>query len=306
MIPDQSGYFTDRIVIKFQAAQDGFGHLFTFRCVHLEMIASIFIRLSHDWFRNIMKQHRQAKYLIRTDQHHTVQNMLAHRITVMRCILFRLHTPVKLRQKLFRDSGLICHPQIIRMRRSQKFHKFSLDSFCADTLQIWCQCTNTALCFFFNRKSQLCRKTYRTENAKRIFMEAFHRISDAADDLRLHVFHSVKKIDQTSYRMIRHRIDRKITSFQVFFKARSKHHLLRMAAVFIVTIHAVSRHFIAFFVHQYSYGAMLQPGIHCAVKKLFYLLRRCRSRNIPVIWCTSQDRIPHTAADHIGFITVFL
>ena len=79
-----------------------------------------------------------------------------------------------------------------------------------------------------------------------------------------------------------------------------------MAAVFIVTIHAVSRHFIAFFVHQYGYGAMLQTGVYCAVKKLFHLFRRGRSRDVPVIRCASQDRIPDTAADHISFITIFL
>ena len=79
-----------------------------------------------------------------------------------------------------------------------------------------------------------------------------------------------------------------------------------MAAVFIVTIHAVSRHFIAFFVHQYGYGAMLQTGIYCAVKKLFHLFRRGRSRDVPVLRCTPEKCVAHASAHSVGIVAFLL
>ena len=75
-------------------------------------------------------------------------------------------------------------------------------------------------------------------------------------------------------------------------------------AILIVAVHPVSSYLKAFFFYENSYCSMLKSGIYSSSEKRFYLLRRCRCGNIPVIRTASQNGIPDTAAHYIGLISV--
>ena len=130
------------------------------------------------------KQHGQPQDLVRRYIQKTVQDMLSYGIAVMRSVLFRLHAGIKFRQKFPRNSGFICHPEIIRMRRHKKLHQLCLDPLCTDVFRdsvpvLLIACLRSVL----NSKSQLCGKTHCTHDTECILLKTLHRISHTADDL---------------------------------------------------------------------------------------------------------------------------
>ena len=58
---------------------------------------------------------------------HRMQNMFSHVITVVFMSLGRLHTEIKLRQNLCRNTKLVSIPQIIGMRGCHQFYKLCLN-----------------------------------------------------------------------------------------------------------------------------------------------------------------------------------
>ena len=101
-----------------------------------KVVSAILIRCLHNRFGNIVKQHRQTQNLIRLHIEKAVKDMLSDRKAMIRRILLRLHTEIKLRQKFLRDPCLIRSSQIIRMRRNQKLHKLRLNPLCTDILKV--------------------------------------------------------------------------------------------------------------------------------------------------------------------------
>ena len=77
-----------------------------------------------------------------------------------------------------------------------------------------------------------------------------------------------------------------------------------MSCILIFSIHTIGRHFITFFSHRNGYRSVLDPGIDRAWEQFLDLLRCRRSRDIPVIWYPSENRITHAAADRIAFISM--
>ena len=77
-----------------------------------------------------------------------------------------------------------------------------------------------------------------------------------------------------------------------------------MPPVLVFSINPVSGNFIAFMVDHNSNGAMLDTGINRMRKQFLDLLRKRRSRNIPVLRFSSQHHIADASAHGISFISM--
>ena len=100
----------------------------------MEMSDPLAVHRQNLRFSDVVKQHGQAKHLIRPHMTQRVQNMLSHIIAMVNMPLFRLHGPVKLREKHFCDANVISSPQILRMGRNHQLHQLCLDSLGADAI----------------------------------------------------------------------------------------------------------------------------------------------------------------------------
>ena len=90
--------------------------------------------------------------------------------------------------------------------------------------------------------AKLRPKTCCTHHPKRIFRKALPWITYGTDQAAvrifiMHIFISVKGVDQSVFdHIIRHCINRKVPSGQIFFNGIRKHNIFWMSAVCIITI----------------------------------------------------------------------
>ena len=295
MIADQLRNRSDRLIVKLQSVQDTPCQFLTDQCMSTEMIPTILIGGLHHRFSHIMKQHRKPENLVTFHIFQCPQCMLCHIIFMMRCILCHTFHCIPLRQNHLRQSQFVCITDSLRVRRYQKFHQLRLNPFRTDILQIRSKFADGIRCSRLDWEIQLCRKTYRTKNPQCVFRKTLLRISHTPDQMMVQILHSAKYIHQTHLVIIRHGIDRKISSSQILFQPVGKLYLLWMSAVLICTIDPVGRHLKAVLTEKNRNRSMLDPCINRPAEQLFYLFRLCRSRNIPVLWPSCKDRISHAA-----------
>ena len=72
-------------------------------------------RLAH-----IVQEHGEPQHRIRFNELHGMERVLAYRIAMVRILLFRLHHPVKFREKYTGKSGGIRLPEGLRMIGDEK------------------------------------------------------------------------------------------------------------------------------------------------------------------------------------------
>ena len=298
----QSSHITDGIIIKLQAAQNLCCQFFANLSMPIKMIDSIGICSLRLWFSYIMEQHAQTQYLVRFHILQSVCNMLTHRIHMMRIVLHTCHTCIKLRQHYTGDAQLPGFQDPVRMWGHQHLHQLCLDPLSTDFSKIFTQFFYSFAGLFFQFKSKLSTKPYRTHHTQRIFSKTCFRITHAANDPTFQIPCSVKLINQSFRRIVGHGIDRKIPALQILQQTLGKLHFLGMTAILILSIHPVSGHLKSFFSQHNRHRSMLNPGIDGSGKQCLYLIGRCGCGNIPVCRFSSQQCIAHTAADCIGFM----
>ena len=89
---------------------------------------------------------------------------------------------------------------------------------------------------------------------------------------------------------------------QILSEAAGKCHLLWMPAVFIFPVDSVGSHLKAFSVKKHRDRTMLNTRIESLFKQSLRLLRHGGSRDIPILWRSSQNKITHASAHRISFI----
>ena len=125
-------------------------HLRSLCRMSVVMVNAFFVYRAAHRFRNIMKQHRKAQHLIRSDRAHRMDRVLTYGITVMWISLFFFHHRVKFRQDHLGNPGLIYRAHLLGMRGNQKFDELGLYAFRADPRKIRRKGDDRPSCLFFD------------------------------------------------------------------------------------------------------------------------------------------------------------
>ena len=207
------------------------------------------------------------------------------------------------------------------MIRDKQFRKLCANPFRTDIFQETRLIAHRFPCLSFNHKIKLRRKPHRTQDTECILIKPLRRTSNAADNPGFQVSLPAKDVDHTLLRVICHRVDREIPSFQILFKARREAYRLRSPVILIFAIHAVCGHFKRIIgvagryaasivqnraIHQNRHGSMLNSGIDGFRKDPFHFFRFCRGRDIPVVRRLAKQTVTHTSTDDIRFIAMFI
>ena len=80
--------------------------------------------------------------------------------------------------------------------------------------------------------------------------------------------------------------------------------MIRVAVIGIALVHAKGRHLVRHMVQHHSQRTMLQACFyHMAVlKNLLHYFRRSGGTDVPILGLAAQQRVPDTAAHHIGLM----
>ena len=251
-----------------------------------------------------MQQHGKTQDPVRPRIHDGENYVLSDIIGMVGIILRCLHTPVKLGQNNSGNAAFIGHPQHLRMRGRQRLFQFSGNSLGTDPGERRRKHFHGTQCILFHCIPQLGCKAHCAHDPQGVLPEALHGISDGTYDSVLQVPESSEIILQALCLAVSHGIDGKISALQVFFEARGESYFRGMSAIQIFTVHSVGRHLERLPVLQNRHRPVLEAGIDGAAEQGFDLQRKRRSRNVPIIGIPSEQTVPHTPADHIGFIAV--
>ena len=150
--------------------------------------------------------------------------------------------------------------QTVRVIGLQDFLQLITDAFCGQILCAGGIFPYGDLGQFIDGKIIAGGKTQCTVHPQGILIKADVRIADTADDPSVQIVHSVKWINQITFRRYCHGIDGKISAAQVCCQIRDEGDVVRMAVILILIFFPKSGDFHFVIADDDGHRSVLDPG----------------------------------------------
>ncbi len=155
MAADQPDNCIYRRVVVAESFQDSAGHFRALIDMPVEVINALRIRCLAGRLADIMQQHCKTQHFVRADRLHGMQDMLPHRVTVMRIVLRAAHADIEFRKEILRKAEHVRVPQPLRMIRADRLLQLRADPFGADKREPRREPCDGFSCLLLNRVIQL-------------------------------------------------------------------------------------------------------------------------------------------------------
>ena len=178
----------------------------------IKNLTTAFNHLFHIRLAKIMHQYGQTQNLVRHNIHHRPKGMFFHIIDMVRRMLADTPDSVIFRQNNRCNAKITGQAHVFGMVRHKNLHQFHLYTLRADILKLLYLLCNRFFCRSINFKTKLCREAHCTHDTQCILIKTFLRHTDTADDLSFQIADTIKGIHNSSIRIVRHGINRKIAT----------------------------------------------------------------------------------------------
>ena len=252
----------------------------------------------------IVQQHRQAEGFRRRHGFHRADGMLPHVPKMMgRALVEAIHRR-KGREKR-EDHVAVRAKDIPCASPAQELGQLHVDALRRYVGQGVLQFVNGLVRVGVDGKAVYRGEPHSPHDAQGILAKALAGVAHAADQPRRQILLAPKGIHHAGFLAPGHRVDREIPAGQVLAHVCDEDHLVRVAVVGVLAVHAEGGHLIGLMVVHDRQRAVLQARLNdVAVRKHpLHLMRERVGTHVPVLGRNAQQRVADAPAHHIGLIT---